>query len=116
MDGKNIVTVHPDALHTVADGTGYYAITSIVLTAGGGDSIAVVATIGEREKMKMNILKCINKQYLYTPCIPTRLGRLRSTTQYYVISSRKRDCFMNIEILAWIVYAEYNGASFKEKY
>ena len=30
-----------------------------------------------------------------------------------------RDIFMNIEVLAWIdssVYAEYNGASFKEKY
>ena len=50
MDGKNIVTVHPDALHTVADGTGHYTITSIVLTAGGGDSVAVVATTGERER------------------------------------------------------------------
>ena len=50
MDGKNIVTVHPDALHTVADGTGHYTITSIVLIAGGGDSVAVVATTGERER------------------------------------------------------------------
>ena len=96
IDGKNIITVHSDALHTIPDGTGHYTITSIVLTTRSGDSIAVVATTGEREreggergregrrerrrergregrreKMKMNTLKSKHKQAMFIHTLHT---------------------------------------------
>ena len=68
------------------------------------------------------MLQPLPEHGVYTVFIELGNTKIEVHHNIYSTCSEKRDLtdiFMNIEILAWIdssVYAEYNGASLKEKY